>query len=52
MFFLRDLIRFADSIGLFKNSEEHQVPSIREWEKKIFETKGKIENSELEKYFH
>lgn len=36
---------------LFPEGEEHEIPSIREWERRIFETKGKVSEEEVREIF-
>lgn len=42
---------FIESLNLFPEGEEHQIPSIREWERRIFETKGKVSEEEVREIF-
>ena len=42
---------WIQSLNLFPEGEEHQIPSIREWERAIFDSKGKVSVEEIEKIF-
>jgi hypothetical protein len=47
MLFLRDIFAFANRLGLIPKQETHQLPSCRDWEKLIFEKRGRVTDEEL-----
>lgn len=47
MLFLRQIYYYARKLSIFPKGEEHQLPSCRSWEKRIFETRGKVTEEEL-----
>lgn len=47
--FLRSLYHFAFSLKDFEEKGEHQQPSVRGWERKIYETRGGIEEDEVKR---
>ena len=38
-------------LGLFTENEEHMIPSSRDWERRMFETKGNMTREELDTFF-
>lgn len=47
MLLLRDIFAYASRLGLIPKEEKHQVPSCREWEKLIFDKRGRVSDDDL-----
>mmetsp|Transcript_13241 Transcript_13241/g.24810 ORF Transcript_13241/g.24810 Transcript_13241/m.24810 type:complete len:325 (-) Transcript_13241:831-1805(-) len=47
MLLLRDIFAYASRLGMIPKQEKHQLPSCRDWEKLIFEKRGKVADDEL-----
>ncbi|CAG9315449.1 unnamed protein product [Blepharisma stoltei] len=47
MLLIRDIYSYANRINLFPKDEEHQMPSCREWEKLIYNFKGRVSDEVL-----
>jgi hypothetical protein len=45
------LIELIKRLRIFPENEEHMIPSIRTWERKIFETRGLVLKEDLVKIF-
>lgn len=45
--FLRDIYRYAYGLGIFACDPKNELPSPWEWERKIWDSKGAITDSEL-----